>query len=71
MGVAVADFDADGKLDLAVTGIPNFGIFAGVVVMLGRGDGTFAARSYIGVPSRHAVPSSRETSTATARWTWH
>jgi hypothetical protein len=44
-GVAVADFDADGKLDVAVTGYSGFAYGGDVAVMLGRGDGTFARPS--------------------------
>lgn len=45
-GVAVADFNGDGKLDVAVTGNSGFANGGDVMVMLGRGDGTFAPRSY-------------------------
>ena len=44
-GVAVADFDADGILDVAVTGNSGFAYGGDVAVMLGRGDGTFARPS--------------------------
>jgi Calx-beta domain/FG-GAP-like repeat len=44
-GVAVADFDADGKLDVAVTGNSGFEYGGDVAVLLGRGDGTFATPS--------------------------
>ena len=42
-GVAVGDFNRDGKLDLVVTNVGS----SNVSVLLGRGDGTFGpARSY-------------------------
>ena len=42
-GVVVADFNGDGKLDVAVAdyGNPSTGDNGGVIVLLGNGDGTF------------------------------
>jgi hypothetical protein len=44
-GVVSADFDGDGKLDLAVVdnGNPSVGDSGGVSILLGKGDGTFQA----------------------------
>jgi hypothetical protein len=47
--VAAADFNGDGKLDLAISSPLGGGVF----VLLGNGDGTFQA------PVEYAVPSSR------------
>jgi VCBS repeat protein len=44
-GVATADFDGDGNLDLAVTGAHT----VGVQVYLGRGDGTFTWNGAFGM----------------------
>lgn len=43
VGVAVADFNGDGKLDIAVAdyGNPSAGDNGGVSILLGNGDGTF------------------------------
>ena len=43
--VAVGDFNADGKLDVAATGHSSNSFFNEVDVLLGHGDGTFAVRS--------------------------
>ena len=53
--VAVADFDADGKLDVAVTGNSGFAWGGDVTVLLGRGDGTFGVRSHCGVTGALSV----------------
>jgi hypothetical protein len=45
---AVADFNHDGKLDIACPGSPNYG--NGVAVAFGNGDGTF------GTPTEYATP---------------
>ena len=41
----MGDFNADGKLDVAVTGHSSNSFFNEVDVLLGHGDGTFAVRS--------------------------
>jgi hypothetical protein len=66
--VAVGDFDADGKLDLAVAlrGTPgyygSYGYYPGapptVNVLLGNGSGTFTAASSYGLPSPYWDPPS-------------
>lgn len=43
-GVAVADFNGDGKLDVALPG--EFNHFFGTAIMLGNGDGTFRTDGY-------------------------
>lgn len=43
-----ADFNRDGKLDLAV--VPTFGASGGLNILLGNGDGTFRAGTYIALP---------------------
>ena len=60
-GLAVGDFNGDGKLDVAATGvnvlIPSPDPFAGfVAIMLGNGDGTFKAATDI--PTGGDYPSS-------------
>jgi sugar lactone lactonase YvrE len=40
-GMVAADFNGDGKLDLAVVG--NYYNYVGVIILLGNGDGTFTA----------------------------
>jgi uncharacterized protein (DUF2141 family) len=49
-GVAVADFNGDGKLDIAVAdyGNPSTGDNGGVSILLGNGDGTFQQAKLIG-----------------------
>lgn len=48
-GVVVADFNGDGKLDIAVAdyGDPNSGNDGGVSILQGNGDGTFQAASLV------------------------
>jgi len=47
-----ADFNGDGKLDLAV--VPTLGGSGGLNIFLGNGDGTFRTGSYIALPgSQH------------------
>jgi hypothetical protein len=43
LSASVADFNADGKLDLAVSGLYGAGV--GFSVLFGNGDGTFQARN--------------------------
>jgi hypothetical protein len=43
--IAVADFNGDGKLDLAVPVYSIFTPFSDVNILLGNGDGTFTAGS--------------------------
>jgi len=47
--VALADFNGDGKLDLAV------GTGSGIALLLGNGDGTFQPAALVGVPNVSAV----------------
>ncbi len=50
--VMAADFNRDGKLDLAV--VPTFGGSGGLNIFLGNGDGTFRSGTYIALPgSQH------------------
>ena len=53
--LAVADFDADGNLDVAVKGDSGYGSGGDVHVLLGRGDGTFAAGILIGLSDAFPV----------------
>lgn len=48
MGVAVGDFNGDGKLDLAITNLNS----GNVSVMLGNGDGSFGDASHFKVGNR-------------------
>jgi hypothetical protein len=42
--LVIADFDGDGRLDLAVTNVGNIGSSSGAMsILLGNGDGTFGA----------------------------
>jgi Bacterial Ig-like domain (group 3)/FG-GAP-like repeat len=55
-----ADFNGDGKLDLAVpitTAVEDAGIQDGVAILLGNGDGTFAPASIVGVTKGSIVDS--------------
>jgi hypothetical protein len=48
--VAAADFNGDGKLDLAVANLPNFGVQDNYTlsILLNKGDGTFgSATNYL------------------------
>ncbi len=46
--VVAADFNGDGKIDLAVSNLGNVGSDpGGVSILLGKGDGTFGAPNYI------------------------
>lgn len=47
--VAIADFNADGKSDLGISGQAGFSVF------LGNGDGTFAAPKLVSLPSSAAM----------------
>ena len=51
-GVAVGDFNGDGKLDIAVTNMAS----NNVTILLGKGDGTFTAAAFAGyrkIPEWH------------------
>ena len=53
--VAVGDFDADGKIDLAVSSY-GFGSNGVVSIMLGKGDGTFfPSVDYSSAPSPFSI----------------
>ena len=49
VSLAIADFNGDGRLDLAATQV------GGVSVLLGNGDGTFGPHAEFGIPGRLAV----------------
>ena len=65
-GIAVGDFNGDGKLDLVSA---SFGS-NDVSVLLANGDGTFGDRNEFRGRNRSRIPSGRLTSTATAGSTW-
>ncbi len=47
--VVAADFNRDGKLDLAVTMTSESGYLGGIMLMLGNGNGTFQTPSFYGI----------------------
>jgi hypothetical protein len=57
LGIAVADFNGDGKLDFALSGWNQAGGRENLSVFLGKGDGTFAspAEYVVGPPSHLLV----------------
>ena len=65
--VAVADFNNDGKPDIAVVGFgdPTVGNNGGVSILIGNGDGTFQQAKNLTV-GKNLCESRPEISTATA-----
>jgi hypothetical protein len=60
-GIAVGDFNGDGRLDLALTGGNGVSLCSSqkgcLGIMLGNGDGSFQAPTGVQVPVSRAVPS--------------